>query len=260
MRLLLLPDGVEQLPRALAALLRELEPRHSDTIAALHVEKSVLRTPPRRSLVPRAAATKGEDEMRRWLTIPALALATLLWSGLASAQDTYDDGDDEDGRSREDFALAVGVGLVDPGVDTETYLMAALRIRAGGGGGERARRRGEGIVGYIEPEVGYWETSDGLVEGSDLLVGANLVGVIPFGNVDSFFGVGAGLHFVDAQVLENDPLLDDSETKLGLNAQFGLDLRVTRSVSAFGAGRFDLVQDAAEDLQSKVYLGLRARF
>lgn len=197
--------------------------------------------------------------MRRWLTIPALALATLLWGGAASAQDTYDDRDDDDGGSREDFALAVGVGLVDPGVDTETYLMASLRIRAGGGD-DRARRGGEGIVGYIEPEIGYWETSNDRIEGSDLLLGANLIGVIPFGNVDSFFGVGAGLHFVDAQVLENDPLLDDSETKLGLNAQFGLDLRVTRSVSAFGAGRFDLVQDAAEDLQSKVYLGLRARF
>ena len=52
----------------------------------------------------------------------------------------------------------------------------------------------------------------------------NLVGVVPLGIVDSFYGVGAGVHFVDASLLENDPGLTDSETKLGANAQFGLDL------------------------------------
>lgn len=197
--------------------------------------------------------------MRRWLTIPALAAATLLWGSLASAQGTYEDDAEDDGGTREDYALAFGAGLVRPSNDTETYLMAALRIRVGRGE-ERQARRGEGITGYIEPEVGYWESSDDRISGSDLLVGANLIGVIPFGTVDSFFGVGAGVHFVDAQVLENDPGLDGSETKLGLNAQFGIDLRITQSLSAFGAGRFDLVQDSADDLQSKVYLGLRARF
>jgi hypothetical protein len=98
------------------------------------------------------------------------------------------------------------------------------------------------------------------VEGSDLLLGVNLVGVVPLGIVDSFFGVGAGVHFVDTSLLENDPSLTDSETKLGANAQFGLDLYITDSLSAFGTGRFDLVQGSEDKVQTKVYLGLRARF
>ncbi len=77
---------------------------------------------------------------------------------------------------------------------------------------------------------------------------------------ESFIGVGVGAHFIDSALLEADPNLDDDETKLGVNAQFGIDLRLSRSLSAFGTGRFDLVQGSAENVQTKVYLGLRARF
>ena len=199
-------------------------------------------------------------KMRRWLMIAPLALVTLLWSGLASAQTSNDDRDD-DGHHRENHSLAVGVGLVEPANQTETYYMAALRFRIGGRDDERNRQAAsEGITGYLEPEVGYWSSSDHRVSGSDLLVGANLIGVVPFGNVDSFFGVGAGAHFVDASVLRNDPSLDGSDTKLGLNAQFGLDIFLNHSLSIFGAGRYDLVQGAKDNIQAKVYLGLRSRF
>jgi hypothetical protein len=61
-------------------------------------------------------------------------------------------------------------------------------------------------------------------------------------------------------VLANDRTLTGSSTKLGANAQFGIDLYINRKLSAFGVGRFDLVQDADSRIQSKVYLGLRARF
>jgi hypothetical protein len=210
--------------------------------------------------------------MKRWLSIPALTLAALLCGGMASAQSMQDDDryEDEDDRDVDRFAFGIGAGFVEPTGDVENYLMASLRIRVSGrDGGDRNRdgrggNRGgdEGISGYIEPEVGYWERSGeaGEVSGSDLLIGANLVGVVPFGNVDTFFGVGAGVHFIDTSLLENDPFADDSETKLGGNAQFGLDLYITDSFSAFGAGRFDLVQGSQDSVQSKVYLGLRARF
>jgi hypothetical protein len=214
--------------------------------------------------------------MRRWLTIPALAVlfcGALLCSAPASAQTSRDDDDrfeDEDDQDIDRFALAIGAGFVEPTGDVENYLMASLRIRVSGrDGGDRNRNgrggnRGgeEGISGYIEPEVGYWEASGkaGEVSGSDLLLGANLVGVVPFGNVDTFFGVGAGVHFIDTSLLENDPFADDSETKLGGNAHFGLDLYITDNFSAFGAGRFDLVQGSEDSVQSKVYLGLRGRF
>jgi len=31
-------------------------------------------------------------------------------------------------------------------------------------------------------------------------------------------------------------------------------------LSAFGTGRFDIVQGSADEVQTKIYLGLRARF
>jgi hypothetical protein len=197
--------------------------------------------------------------MKRWWIVPAFLGLALVASQPVLAQ-SDDDEDDED--TPYNYALGVGVGLVEAG-ETEDYLTAALRIRVGRDGDEDedgGRRRDRGIEGYIEPEIGYWESSDDLIEGSDLLVGVNLIGAMPFSRAESFIGVGVGAHFIDAQVLENNANLDDSETKLGVNAQFGIDLRLSRSLSAFGTGRFDLVQGSAENVQTKVYLGLRARF
>lgn len=194
--------------------------------------------------------------MRRWV-MAAVAAAILCPTGWAHAQD--DQYDDDEGRNEDRFALGAGIGLVDTLDEAETYLMASLRIRVGGGRDDDGAGE-QGIRGYLEPEVGYWEASGDGREGSDLLLGVNLIGVVPLGPVDSFFGVGAGAHFVDTSLLENDPLADDSETKIGANAQFGIDLYITESLSAFGAGRFDLVQGADDSVQSKVYLGLRARF
>ena len=204
-------------------------------------------------------------EMRLWMRVSVLVLATLLCSGWAAQAQTdrndSDDPYDEEEEDRDRFALGVGVGLVEPLNEVETYLTAALRIRvAGRDSGRRNNADETGVAGYIEPEVGYWEATGDQAEGSDLLVGVNLVGVVPMGIVDSFYGVGAGVHFVDTSLLENDPSLTDSETKLGANAHFGLDLYITDSLSAFGTGRFDLVQGSEDKVQTKVYLGLRARF
>jgi hypothetical protein len=168
--------------------------------------------------------------------------------------------DEEQANAPYNYAFGVGLGLVEAG-QTENYFTAALRIRVGRDEDDKAgRSRGGGFQGYVEPEVGYWESSDDRVEGSDLLLGVNLIGAVPFSRAESFIGVGVGAHFIDSQVLENNPALDDSETKIGANAQFGIDLRLTRGLSAFGTGRFDLVQGSADNVQTKIYLGLRARF
>jgi hypothetical protein len=203
--------------------------------------------------------------MRRWMTVGVVTAAVLLTAGQAWAQssrDRYDDEDEGGGRHRDRFALGVGIGLVDPGIKVQTYYTASLRIRTSGRDNGRRNAGDEGITGYLEPEVGYWTASGdkNRAKGSDTLVGVNLIGVIPLGAVDSFFGVGAGAHFVDRSVLANDVTLTGSDTKFGANAQFGIDLYINRSLSAFGVGRFDLVQDASNNVQSKVYLGLRARF
>lgn len=205
--------------------------------------------------------------MRRWMTVGLLTAAVLLPTSMAQAQgsddrDDYDDEQDDRGH-RDRFALGVGIGLVKPLNETQTYYMASLRIRTSGRGNDEGEQRGgQGLTGYIEPEVGYWTSSDkdGLGKGSDLLLGVNLIGVVPLGAVDSFFGVGAGVHSVDATLLDDSSGKTGSETKFGANAQFGIDLYINRKLSAFGTGRFDLVQGAADQVQSKVYLGLRARF
>jgi hypothetical protein len=199
------------------------------------------------------------------MTVGVVTAAVLLTTGQAWAQssrDRYDDEDEGGGRHRDRFALGVGIGLVDPGVKVQTYYMASLRIRTSGRDNGRRNAGDEGITGYLEPEVGYWTASGGRnnPKGGDTLVGVNLIGVVPLGAVDSFFGVGAGAHFVDRSVLANNATLTGSDTKFGANAQFGIDLYINRSLSAFGVGRFDLVQDASNSIQSKVYLGLRARF
>ena len=203
--------------------------------------------------------------MKRWTMVGVVTAAVLLTAGQAWAQssrDRYDDEDEGGGRHRDRFALGVGIGLVDPGVKVQTYYMASLRIRTSGRDNGRRNAGDEGITGYLEPEVGYWTASGdrNKPKGSDTLLGVNLIGVVPLGAVDSFFGVGAGAHFVDRSVLANDVTLTGSDTKFGANAQFGIDLYINRSLSAFGVGRFDLVQDASNSIQSKVYLGLRARF
>jgi hypothetical protein len=187
--------------------------------------------------------------MKRWSTIAALAGSLLVLGGPAFAQES-----DNNGGEQRRFALGVGAGLVEGVDEVETYLMASLRIAVHGR--TRGGRAEQGVDAYIEPEIGYWKDSD--TDGSDLLLGVNLIGVVPFGNVDSFFGAGAGIHSIDAELLGTNG--SGSDTKFGTNAQFGIDVYMSRNVSLFGAGRFDLVQDAPDQVQGKVYLGIRGRF
>lgn len=208
--------------------------------------------------------------MKRWLTVVAVGATLMLPAAVARAQDPQSrDGDPNrdpyaDYKEEKRFAFSVGVGLVEPsnGSFTEPYLTASLRIRAGHKNEQDYGSVDRGIRGYIEPEIGYWETSKarGGEKASDLLLGANLIGVVPFGNVETFFGAGAAIHQIDAALLKDDPTDTGNSTKVGVDAQFGVDLFLGEHLSAFGTGRFDLVQDAQDSLQTKVYLGLRAHF
>jgi hypothetical protein len=187
---------------------------------------------------------------------PALAAALLLVAGAPLAAQETGEPEDYEGDREPRAALGLAVGLVEPGDDVETYLTAQLRLRLGKRESWRGRQQQQGVDAYLEPEVGYWERSeDGA---SDLMAGVNLVGVVPFGNVESFFGVGAAVHFVDGELL--DEPTDDSATKFGANSHFGIDLFLSRSWSLYGTGRFDLVQDARNSTQPKVFLGVRGRF
>lgn len=188
-------------------------------------------------------------------------VVSLLSAGMAlgQEQDRYDEGE------AERFALALGVGMVDAGPGTAPYLSAAFRIRLGGEG------EAEGVAAYIEPEIGYWEddSSRGPVatKQSDLLLGVNIVGAMELARVEYFIGAGIGIHFLGADVSLGGVSIDEDDEALGVNVHFGVDVDLTDSLSLFGVGRFDIIDDdrdettvLVEDVQGKGYLGLRFRF
>ena len=189
--------------------------------------------------------------MKHPLMTVAMVGLLLGFAGPLAAQEDYEEG------SAYNYALGIGGGLVDPAGPTEPYYTANLRIRLGSHDRSREDLQGQGIHGFIEPEIGYWTRDSG---NSDLLVGANLMGVVPFNKVDYSFGVGAGLHFLDFTTQSGSTLIEESDEAVGVNAQFGIDIHMTDSTSLFGTGRIDLVEGTVNEQQSKVYLGVRFRF
>lgn len=190
--------------------------------------------------------------MRKILIL--LAVLTLLAGLPAAADQAYDEYDDYEGETADDYALGLGLGLVDPDGDVEPYYSIGFRFRLGDHDRDELELRQGGIQGFLEPEIGYWE-GDGA---SDLLVGVNLLGLVPFRNVDYYFGVGAGIHFLDADVeLRNGEVVEGSDERLGVNAQFGLDVHVADNAALFGTGRFDLVEGSDNEIQEKIFLGVR---
>jgi opacity protein-like surface antigen len=202
-------------------------------------------------------------------TLSVAAACLLLGAPLHAQDEDRSDSREGQNRQRENYAFSVGVGLADVDSVAETYLTAALRIRATGrtprndsDSSQDWRGRppeNQGLTGYFEPEIGYWKASGKNGTGSDLLLGVNLIGVVPLGSVDTYLGAGVGVHRLDAELLSN-PTSDSKQTKIGVNAQFGLDVYMTRSWSFFGTGRFDIVQDARKSIQAKAFLGIRTRF
>ncbi len=160
------------------------------------------------------------------------------------------------------FGFGIGIGLVNLDEeaiedDVETYLTAHLRIAFGDTSAHKGGRRG--LRGYLEPEIGIWESDFA----SDTLLGINIIGSIPFNAVDFYVGAGAAIHMLetDAIVVGGEqvrPATDDDA--FGVNAQFGVDVHLNETVTVFGTGRFDIVNDSSDSLEAKVYLGLRFGF
>jgi opacity protein-like surface antigen len=213
-----------------------------------------------------------------WLRVPAvgaLAAATLLLgAGAARAQDDHARGD----RGR-DVQLGLGVGLVDPqdSGTAEVYSSASLRIRVGHGKGSDAgagqwdgdhyrgrppNDRSGGILGYVEPEVGYWKGGDKGQDFEDLLAGINLIGVVPTRSADYYLGVGFGVHFFKAELDATDfaPAVKEDDQRFGGNLQVGVDVNLGPNVALFGTGRLDLLEGEIAERQTKVYAGIRLKY
>ncbi len=197
--------------------------------------------------------------MKRSSLIALIALIAMLVPGIASAQDEYLDR----------FAFGIGIGLVDlsDSLDddsTETYLHAQFRILLGD---KNATRDEKTVVAYLEPEIGYWNanyrvpvTGGNFADGdqTDLMVGLNIIGVVPFQRVDYFLGAGLSIHSFDSGGDFSGVRVDDDEV-FGVNIQTGLDVRLGENIGVFGLLRIDLVEDVVEE-QVKIALGVRFFF
>jgi hypothetical protein len=174
---------------------------------------------------------------------------------------------DEDYDERNRWALGFSVGLVElgdnvidgerlvSGDDVEPYFSVSARIPFGDRDANFGSARG-GFQGYLEPEIGYWDGD----QGSDTMLGLNIIGGMPYNAVEFFLGGGIGVHFIDVEFDDLDSFDSDSDTALGVNAQFGVDVSMSKNVSFFGVGRFDLVDDDRDELESKASVGIRFRF
>jgi len=195
-------------------------------------------------------------------------VAACLWpAGAARADETPAPADA--GGDSKSWALGLGMGLVRSSDEGSLYYSANLRRRihfkthsddAAGAAAVPEAEQGRHGRAYVEPEVGYWKHTfeDGTKE-KDLLVGVNLIGVVPTRAFDLFLGAGFGAHFFDSDVFENGALVSEKTTRFGANIQFGVEAQLADNVGIFGEGRVDLV-DRTPSQQSKVWAGLRFRF
>ncbi len=240
----------------------------------------------------------------RWMA-PILGTIVLAgWgAGVARAQQPSTEGagyediyaEDDQAGSEDRHAFGIGLGIVLPNEngnnDGEIYFSANYRWRvfdrdhrsgdddrtSGTGYNQRhnsQHQRGHypgqasegGIRGFLEPEIGYWSRNKDNTDASDLLIGLNLIGVVPTRSADFTLGVGFGVHFIDGNVLNRDSAgqvfakTDLSDTRVGANVQVGVELHVSQHLGIFGTGRLDILQDQPFDRQTKIWGGVRYHF
>ena len=207
--------------------------------------------------------------------VAGLTAALLIFAGgTALAQQSGDQANQQQYEQKRDrdVQLRLGIGLDKPDTsDAEVYYSGALRFRIGREHGEqgvwegdtyRGRPPAEGSIrGYLEPEVAYWSRSNGKDEATDLLLGGNLIGVVPTRGADFFIGVGFGYHFWDSKfpvaVGDHEVVVSDSDDRLGGNLQVGVDVNLGSKVALCGTGRIDILEGDRDNRQTKVFVGLR---
>lgn len=204
--------------------------------------------------------------MKNWLAVLA-ALCLLAFPTSVAQADEHDQKIylDEDYGDERAWALGLSLGLVDIGEsvidettplsddDVEQYLMLNLRIPFGDRHAHRSPGGG-GFRGFIEPEIGYWDADFS----TNLSVGVNLIGSMPLNAVEFFVGGGIGWHFLDTDFAL--PSGETSNSSLGLNAQFGVDISANDALSFFAVSRLDVIDDERDELERKLAVGLRFRF
>ena len=187
----------------------------------------------------------------------AFAIACLLAANLSEAQ-TF-------GHRHLNHAIGVGVGLNRVGGQGLFTLTGNYRFNWWDDESEdiesTLRSRGRSRMrGFLEAEVGYWKDSELVPYESDLLIGMNIIGVLPTRAVDFFFGGGVGVHFIGESALLKEDETIDGGARFGANIQFGVDMNLTDPVAFFALGRYDLLEGDIVNFQAKILVGARFRF
>jgi hypothetical protein len=169
------------------------------------------------------------------------------------------------GHRHLNHALGIGVGLNRVGDQGLFYATGNYRFNWWDDESEdiestiRSRGRSR-MKGFLEAEIGYWKDSELVPYESDLLLGVNIIGVLPTRAVDLFFGGGVGVHFIGESDLLAEGESVEGGARIGANIQFGVDMNVTDPVSVFALGRYDLLEGEIVDYQAKILIGARFRF
>jgi outer membrane protein W len=190
----------------------------------------------------------------RYALVLAIVALVLSVAAPALAQD------DEEGP----FSIGLGAGMVQSSGSSDPYFTVNLRSRIGyrEAGGERQGS----IHGFVEPEVGYWTRDSNGIDTKDTLLGVNLGGAVRLRSFEYFIAGGVGYHMIDRKAQASGRSVSDDS--VGVDVQFGFDVRMSESVSLFGVSRYDLVQvddnalvtssdKSPDDQQTKIYLGVR---
>jgi opacity protein-like surface antigen len=199
-------------------------------------------------------------------------LAALVAIPLAAFPARADEEPKPDEAEGHAWAVGLGYGVVFIDDLGDGYFGINLRRRVGGRDGDedeqgrsrdeqtgfRLGRQREGIRAFVEAEYGRFKRDDGQGRtDTDQLLGLNVIGVVPARSVDIFLGIGFGMHFLDA---EPAMAAEEDSSRVGGNAQFGVEVYVTERVGVFGAGRVDFLEGERLGQQSKVWAGLRVHF
>ena len=190
----------------------------------------------------------------RYALVLAIVALVLSVAAPALAQD------DEEGP----FSIGLGAGMVQSSGSSDPYFTVNLRSRIGYR--EAGAERHGSIHGFVEPEVGYWTRDSNGIDTKDTLLGVNLGGAVRLRSFEYFIAGGVGYHMIDRKAQASGRSVSDDS--VGVDVQFGFDVRMSESVSLFGVSRYDLVQvddnalvtssdKSPDDQQTKIYLGVR---
>jgi hypothetical protein len=164
-----------------------------------------------------------------------LVLALGIFVAVAAVASAEDDGG---------FGLGVGMVKVKDSDSSQLWLTANVRWMLA-----------DNLA--LEPEIGWYRVSvTASAHADEFNGGGSALLILPADKVDLFAGVGLGAHMSRLAGAGDS----STETRLGYHGLAGVDLKASRSISLFGAVRYEIIRVDPDNIkQWKLYGGLRFR-